>query len=298
MNAVLYYRGSLSSCNYDCPYCPFGKTRDSAATLARDRRQLERFVGWLAEQEAAGHRLSVFFNPYGEALTHRWYRQALVDVSRMPHVDKTAIQTNLSARLDWVTELDPAKAAIWATYHPGQTKADAFLSQCLKLHRAQIPFSVGSVGVRSAFEAIASLRSALPDDVYLWVNAYKDRPDYYSAGDIDFLKTIDPHFGINLHDYPSRGLPCRAGEDVFYVGGEGGVKRCYQDRGVIGNLYRDGLEGLARPRVCRMESCGCYIGYIHMPGLGLQEVYGTRLLERIPRGYADVLTSAVFQKST
>ena len=66
MKAVLYYRGSLSSCNYDCPYCPFGKTKDSAATLAKDREGLETFVRWVAEQGAAGHRLSIFFNPYGE----------------------------------------------------------------------------------------------------------------------------------------------------------------------------------------------------------------------------------------
>lgn len=50
MKAVLYYRGSLSSCNYDCPYCPFGKTKDSAATLAKDRAGLETFVRWVAEQ--------------------------------------------------------------------------------------------------------------------------------------------------------------------------------------------------------------------------------------------------------
>lgn len=60
MKAVLYYRGSLSSCNYDCPYCPFGKTKDSASTLAKDRAGLETFVRWVAEQGVAGHRLSIF----------------------------------------------------------------------------------------------------------------------------------------------------------------------------------------------------------------------------------------------
>lgn len=284
MNVVLYYRGSLSSCNYDCPYCPFGKTKDSAATLAKDRQGLEKFVQWVSEQGDAGHRLSVFFNPYGEGLTHRWYKNAMIALSNMEHVDKVAIQTNLSAGLDFITELNRSKAAFWATYHPGQVQEDKFLAQCMTLYKNNIPFSVGSVGVHSAFPAIASLRTALPDDVYLWVNAYKDKPDYYTAEDLSILNAIDPHFGVNAIDYESLGSACDAGRDVFYVQGAGIVKRCYKDRGVLGNLYREGLEGLSAIRSCRMKICDCYIGYIHMPELKLQNIYGSGLLERIPYG--------------
>lgn len=284
MKAILYYRGSLTSCNYDCPYCPFGKTRDSAATLAKDRQGLEAFVKWASEQGEAGHRLSIFFNPYGEALTHRWYKNAMVTLSNMEHVDKVAIQTNLSANLSFITELNRSKAAFWATYHPGQVQEDDFLAQCMTLYENDVSFSVGSVGVRSAIPAIASLRNALPENVYLWVNAYKDKPDYYTAEDFSFLNDIDRHFGVNAIDYESLGSTCDAGRDVFYVQGAGLVKRCYKDRGVIGNLYREGLEGLSAIRSCRMKICDCYIGYIHMPELKLQEIYGSGLLERIPYG--------------
>ncbi|MNN82433.1 hypothetical protein D3C81_1993690 [compost metagenome] len=89
---------------------------------------------------------------------------------------------------------------------------------------------------------------------------------------------------FNTRDYESLGKACNAGSNVFYVQGSGQVKRCYKDRGVIGNLYRDGLEGLSEIRSCRMMVCDCYIGYIHMPGLQLQQVYGSGLLERIPDG--------------
>jgi hypothetical protein len=104
------------------------------------------------EQGAAGHRLSIFFNPYGEGLTHRWYKDALSSaLSHLAHVDKVAIQTNLSARLDFAAELNPAKAAFWATYHPGQVSEERFLAQCMTLYTGSgIPFSVGSVGVRMA----------------------------------------------------------------------------------------------------------------------------------------------------
>ncbi|MFB9328063.1 STM4011 family radical SAM protein [Paenibacillus aurantiacus] len=281
MKAVLYYRGSLSSCNYDCPYCPFSKNKDSAATLAKDREQLIAFVDWVKAQQPAGHRLSIFFNPYGEGLIHRWYREAMVELSHMPHVDKVAIQTNLSAKLDWTDRLDRQKAAFWATYHPGQTTKANFVRQCVRLFEQGLPLSVGTVGVRSAFDAIASLRRALPPELYMWVNAYKDKPDYYTTSDRAFLRGIDPLFESNLSDYDSAGHRCGAGLDVFYVQGPGLVKRCYKDRQVIGHLYRDGLDVLSRQRLCRMKTCDCYIGYIHMPELGLQEVYGDRLLERI-----------------
>lgn len=283
MKAALYYRGSLSSCNYDCPYCPFSKNKDSAATLAKDREGLEAFVDWVREQAGMGHVLSIFFNPYGEGLTHRWYRNAITELSHMAHVEKVAIQTNLSARLDWTDALNPAKAAFWVTYHPGQTGESQFAAQCRELYRRGIPFSVGSVGVKSAFQAISSLRRALPDDVYMWVNAFKDKPDYYSEADVDYLLAIDPLFDRNLTDYESKGRDCDTGYNVFYVQGSGIVKRCYKDRQVIGNLYRDGLEGLSKRRPCRMKCCDCYIGYIHMPELQLASLYGDRMLERIYR---------------
>ncbi|MBD8500946.1 STM4011 family radical SAM protein [Paenibacillus arenosi] len=281
MKATIYFRGSLSSCNYDCPYCPFSKNIDSQETLTKDRLQVQKFVDWVGKQEESGHQLSVFFNPYGEGLTHRWYREAMVKLSHMQHVNKVAIQTNLSAKLDWTRDLNPITAAFWVTYHPGQTKEERFLQQCGKLYEQKISFSVGSVGLKSAFSSISSLRNALPDDVYMWVNAYKDKKDYYSAEDLAFLSDVDPYFGLNAQDYDSMDKPCRAGKNVFYVQGDGRVKRCYKDRLVIGNLYRDGLDGIAQERPCRMRQCDCYIGYIHMEEQPFDSIYGERALERI-----------------
>lgn len=281
MRYTLYYRGAISSCNYACPYCPFSKTRDSAEVFAKDKAQLLRFVTWLHEQRDSGYEYTVFFNPYGEALIHRWYREAMVALSHLPHIRKVAIQTNLSAKLDWTRELNKRKAAFWATYHPGETTESAFLTQCNQLERQEISFSVGTVGVKKHFPAIQSLRQALSPNVYLWINAYKDQPNYYSPVDIDFLRRIDPLFVDNLVDYVSKGKRCKAGEQVFYVHGTGKIKRCYKDRRVLGDLYRDGLAALSAERPCALQTCDCYIGYIHMPDLALDQHYGEHLLERI-----------------
>ncbi len=217
MKAVLYYRGSLSSCNYDCPYCPFSKNVDSKDTLARDRGQLEQFMDWVRAQEQLGHELSIFFNPYGEALIHRWYREAMVELGDMKHIKKISVQTNLSVKLEWTERLNPEKVSFWATYHPGQTEEARFVSQCMELYNRSLRFSVGSVGVRSAFDSIASLRRALPEDVYLWINAFKDNGNRYTAGEIRSLEEVDPYFSLNIPDYESLGKSCQAGSQVFYV---------------------------------------------------------------------------------
>src|SRR5262245_8293830 len=81
---MLLYRGPLASCNYDCPYCPFAKRRDSREELAADRAALERFTGWI-EQKPNKHRFSILFTPWGEGLVRSWYREALVRLSHQPH---------------------------------------------------------------------------------------------------------------------------------------------------------------------------------------------------------------------
>jgi hypothetical protein len=147
MQATIYYRGKLSSCNYSCPYCPFSKTVDSRETLMQDRQQLAKFMQWVREQAHYGHQLSIFFNPYGEALVHSWYREAMIELSHMPHITKVAIQTNLSVKLDWTIRLNPAKVSFWATYHPEQVQEKRFIAQGMQLYKQGIVFSAGTVGL-------------------------------------------------------------------------------------------------------------------------------------------------------
>jgi len=89
----ILYRGSLSSCNYACTYCPFAKTANTREELLADERQLERFVAWVGTQ--SDRRMGILFTPWGEALLHRYYRRAMLALAAMPHVYRVAIQTNL-----------------------------------------------------------------------------------------------------------------------------------------------------------------------------------------------------------
>ncbi len=281
LNLSILYRGPLTSCNYDCPYCPFAKRQESAEELARDRADLDRFVAWVASRPA-DDRLGILFTPWGEALTRRWYREALIRLTALPHIVRAAVQTNLACGLDWIEDCDLSRLAFWTTFHPGQTTRKQFLAKCLHLHARGVRFSVGVVGLREHFAEIEALRRELPAEVYLWVNAYKDRADYYRQEEEDWLTDIDPLFGFNNQRHPSAGKPCRAGHTVVSVDGEGTVRRCHFIREPLGNLYEPDFERLLTERLCTNATCGCHIGYVHKPDLGLYEVFGDGVLERIP----------------
>jgi MoaA/NifB/PqqE/SkfB family radical SAM enzyme len=282
MKLSILYRGPLSSCNYGCPYCPFAKHSETRAEHRADAEALERFLGWV-EAQGDRHTISVFFTPWGEALIHPRYQRAFVRLTNMAHVEKVTIQTNLSSRLGWVEDCDKSRMALWTTYHPGEVSREKFLARCTELVERGVAFSVGVVGMQEHIDEIEAMRKALPESVYLWVNAYKRVPDYYSREDLARLETVDALFPINNVRHASKGKHCLTGESVFSVDGEGVMRRCHFIRETIGNIYQADWEAALQPRLCSNDTCGCHIGYVHMPDLGMGEVFGAGILERVPR---------------
>lgn len=278
MELTILYRGPLASCDYDCPYCPFAKRRDSRAQLAADRAALERFTAWAAAQ--TGDRLSILFTPWGEGLVRSWYRRALTELSHLSHVRRVAIQTNLSCRTDWLSGADTEKLALWCTYHPNQTPYDRFITKCRDLARQEVRFSVGIVGFPAHLEQARRLRADLPGHVYLWVNAPEGVE--LSEAEAEVWTHLDPLFPYSRHPHRSAGLPCRTGESVISVDGEGTVRRCHFVPTELGNLYDDSYRRALRPRPCPLAACECHIGYVHLETLPLYDTFAGGVLERIP----------------
>jgi hypothetical protein len=274
----ILYRGPLASCDYDCPYCPFAKRRDRPEQLRADADALARFTAWVAA--ATGDRISVLFTPWGEGLVRSWYRDAMVTLSQLAHVERVAIQTNLSCRLDWLAACDRSRLALWATYHPGQVAYERFHGRCVELHRLGIRFSTGIVGLPEHLPAARRLRAELPAGVYRWVNAAEGRA--YEEPEIAEWEAIDPLFRVSVTPHRSRGLPCRTGETVLSVLGDGTVRRCHFVPEPIGNLYDGSFRSALRPRRCPNEVCDCHIGYVHLEPLNLYETFAGGILERIP----------------
>ncbi|MEI5523030.1 STM4011 family radical SAM protein [Streptomyces brasiliscabiei] len=278
MDLTILYRGPLASCDYDCPYCPFAKRRDSTARLRADRAALERFTGWAREQ--TGDRLSVLFTPWGEGLVRSWYREALVGLSHEPHIDRVAIQTNLSCRTEWLAEADPETAALWCTYHPGQTPYERFLDKTRRLDAMGIRFSVGIVGLPEHLEHARRLRGELPERVYLWVNAADGHT--YTDEEAAVWSELDPLFPFSRHPHRSAGRACRTGSSVVSVDGEGTVRRCHFVKAELGNLYDGSFRTALAPRPCPLAVCDCHIGYVHLETLPLYDVFAGGVLERVP----------------
>ena len=281
----ILYRGPLSSCNYDCGYCPFAKTSNTRAELQRDEEALDRFVQWVARQRNS---MGILFTPWGEALIHSYYRRAIIHLSRLPNVTRVSIQTNLSAPVEDLSHGNIERIALWTTFHPSQTTIPRFVSRCQDLDRAGLRYSVGVVGLRENFGALDELRRLLPRDVYLWINAYKRQAEYYTEADLQRLLAVDPYFHWNLQRYPSSGKPCAAGETTFTVDGDGNVRRCHFIDAVIGNIYHDDWQQSLKRRLCSSAACGCHIGYIHRPELQLDQLFGPGLLERIPSVWPEI----------
>ena len=280
MPLSILYRGPLSSCNYGCTYCPFAKRAETDAQHAVDAAALERFVGWVEAQTDVS--ISVFFTPWGEALNRSRYQKALVRLTNLAHLDKAAIQTNGACRFDWADNCDISKLGLWVTYHPTQTSREKFLARCDDMRRRGVRFSVGVVGLKEHFAEIEALRAALPADVYLWVNAFKRVENYYAPDDVAWLSAIDELFPFNNQRHASLGRPCRAGQSVISVDGQGTMRRCHFVKTPIGNIYDDNWKTALQPRLCPNQNCGCHIGYVHLPHLGLYERFGDGVLERIP----------------
>ncbi|MER6630260.1 STM4011 family radical SAM protein [Streptomyces sp. NPDC000987] len=278
MDLTVLYRGPLASCDYDCPYCPFAKRRDSPAELRADRAALERFARWAGTQR--DDRLSLLFTPWGEGLVRSWYRRTLTELSHLPHIRRVAIQTNLSCRTGWLAEADLATLALWCTYHPGQTPYDRFLAKCRELAGLGVRFSVGVVGLPEHLEAARRLRADLPGHVYLWINAAEGHT--YHDAEADEWTALDPLFPYSRRPHASAGLPCRTGDTVVSVDGAGTVRRCHFVRDELGNLYDGSYRAALRPRPCPLASCDCHIGYVHLETLPLYDVFAGGVLERVP----------------
>jgi MoaA/NifB/PqqE/SkfB family radical SAM enzyme len=273
----ILYRGPLASCNYDCPYCPFAKRRDTPEQLRADRAALGRFTDW-----AVGHPepLSILFTPWGEALTRRWYREAMVRLSHESHVERVAVQTNLASQLDWLAGADTSRVALWATYHPGQVSRDRFLARCATLDQLGVRYSVGVVGLPEHLAEAQTLRHLLPAEVYLWVNA-ADGYTYDTVAEAAWTE-LDPLFGYSVRPHETFGHECRAGESAISVDGDGTVRRCHFIPAVLGNLYDGSYRANLRPRPCTNATCDCHIGYVHLKRLPLYQIFAGGVLERIP----------------
>lgn len=287
----LLYRGPVTSCDFDCSYCPFAHAADPSEVIAADRIGVERVVSWAENHPEA--ELGIFFTPRGEALLHAHYRDAIVRLSRCTSVRRVVVQTNLSVDLEWLGLAHGPRVALWCSYHPDAISRERFLHQRVVLAGLGIRHSVGMVGLREHLDEIEVMRRALPESVYLWVNAYRRGTGYTTPLERARIEAVDPLFRYSMERQPSLGRACATGEGVVSVDHLGAVRRCHFVDALIGNLEDPDLVQRLVPRPCPNEQCRCHIGYVHLNSLRLGEAFGDGVLERVPVA----ATAAVFSGS-
>jgi hypothetical protein len=199
----------------------------------------------------------------------------------LSHVESVAVQTNLSCGLDWIEACRPESLALWATFHPTQVERAVFVRKVRHLHERHIRLSVGVVGVPAFLDEIEALRNELPQDVYLWINAQQPRPRPYSPQEHLLFSRIDSQFEFTSRRQRSFGQPCRTGQTVFTVDGEGDMRRCHFVDQVIGNIFESGWEDALQPRLCPNRFCSCFLGISQLETVPWEQFYGAQVLERI-----------------
>ena len=238
MKRQWYYRGSLKSCNYSCSYCPFSKRKGSVTEKDKDKKALFQFVE--AVEQSAQVEGAVQIVPYGEALIHEYYWEALAKLSQNSRIDAVGAQSNFSFPVEKMLSVYCDKGGVidklrlWGTFHPEMTDVDRFVKQCMLLLDAKVKFCVGVVGVSEHLPMITEIRNALPQNVYVWINKMDGLRRPYTKEEIEAFLEIDEYFGTELTHFKADVSLC--GENRF-VEADGTMRRCNICRQTVGNFY-------------------------------------------------------------
>lgn len=261
MKRQWYYRGSLKSCNYSCSYCPFSKQKGSVKEYQEDKKALFSFVDAMEKEGREG---AVQIVPYGEALIHEYYWEALARLSKNPALEAVGAQSNFSFPVEkMITHFlehagDIRKLRLWGTFHPEMTSAQSFVSQCQKLLDKKVSFCVGAVGVPKQLSLIKQLRQTLPEQVYLWINKMDGLKRSYTSEEKAAFLEIDEYFEMELKHHPANPSLC---VESRFVEADGTLHGCNISRQCLGNIYeREEIE-----EYCSRKECSCYLSYCNQP---------------------------------
>ncbi len=100
----------------------------------------------------------------------------------------------------------------------------------------------------------------------------------YTAGERQAWSELDPLFPLELRHIPVDASACG---DAVLVQGDGIVRPCINCHTKMGNLYTDGLAGLA-PKICTRGVCGCYLCYGNRSDIQELQMFSPYTAFRIP----------------
>ncbi len=233
--------------------------------MQQDKEELFRFVNRLADCEFYG---AVQVVPYGEAMIHEYYWEALAQLSMLSGVEAVGAQTNLSFPVEKMISVYKEaggavkKLRLWGTFHPEMVSLDGFLVSCDKLVQMGVRFCVGSVGVPENIPLLRELRRRLDQSVYLWVNKMDGLRRNYTSEEVMELQEIDEYFQLELRHCSADVTRCK---DTILVDGTGMCYPCNICKNSVGNIYETSFSEVflakGKMNACGRKECDCYIAY-------------------------------------
>lgn len=281
----VFYRGELKACNYSCNYCPFSKSA-SIKQIKLDKKALERFVSFVEQNNLKTN--AIQFAPYGEALIHEYYWEAMARLTKVPFVERVGCQTNLSFSIDHMIGKYKEyfgvvkKLRLWCTFHPSMVSAEQFLEQCKKLEQHNILYSVGMVGNPDEIETLKALKKQLSAHIYTWVNKMDGLRRNYTKEEEICFSNIDPLFFLQLKHRKANPMQCAGGVgEAFFITGNGDVTACNISHKKIGNIYQTDIDFLEGSMVCNRKECDCFLAYCNRRDMKEMIFYGKYPMFRI-----------------
>ncbi len=273
-------------CNFKCNYCFYSQAR---------WENLEKIQGPPKSPEIVKDAWKDIYNKYGPAYVYITggepflYPNFVEIISRISKFHKIHVTTNLSLSIDeFICKIFPKRGEINATLHPPFVDIKKFISQILKLKKANFTcnncYLAHSMQMREMlnykkyfkkFEIDMALNifwgkykgKKYPQDysekekkyyqfVANWTrNKEKIDNKFFSKG--EEFKEKDPQL-YNLCPSISTGRLCNAGYKYAIINVDGTVKPCGQVLGpILGNIYQRNIRLYERPMKCRIKYCKC-----------------------------------------
>ena len=296
---VLRVRWQLqfTKCSLKCPYCIAEWTKRPVDFNA------ERFFAVVDRLLALPYRLVIRLGVEGEIFLSPEIQEGVIRMSHHPKVEGISFSSNFMASDEKISSFldraNIAKIGIGATLHDTQIDEKAkegFFRRIEMTQKRGVLIFVGYVAKPDRFEYMKEYKARLdamgvpfiPNE-YNGALEHVPYPEGYTAAEREFMKGYffaDHYYRMLVEHENPKGKPCLAGHRYIYLGSDGKILSCGNDRNMpwnlwqklagrlnkkwpqriqkwrikrhqLGNILTDDLKLSDKPRICPHISCTC-----------------------------------------
>lgn len=254
------------TCNYKCPYCWHKPMWDKMESYNYYPGIEKLSAVWKEVRDKYGKAFIVISG--GEPLVYPGIAELLGELSSLHAVN---LITNLSTDIEELLGKlgHDSDIRFGASFHPSHAEPNDFIKKAERIRESGYGITVNIVAWPPYIKKISKYRKIFKDRSFdLQVGEYAgnyggaDYPAAYSAEERRELWGTGAKEQAQNPENPGRPIQCKAGYSYAVIRPDGQISRCggsglLQAGTVIGNLFNPGLELLAEPNICPVDSCPC-----------------------------------------